>query len=632
MIQRCKKATAMVLDVNDKGIGTAFCVDKGYFVTNSHVVGDVDQDAWLVLEPGEENSRKCQAKVIRRSAQTGFALLRIVQRTGLTALHVAEKGWPTEASTVIAFGFPLGDAISNRLGEYPTITVNVAHVTLLHRSEGALDRIQFDSRLEPGQSGGPLVDRQGNVVGMVQGIAEEGTGVGAENAGISMAVPSRKLYAFLRKPKIKVHSVTAPTESGSLEIDFSVDQDEPFHKRELNVAVVLDVHGKRSETPLKPARDKRYHFSWQLPKEQVVTGPPVGDVELKDGGIRAVLANAEDPFGEHGFRVGDVSKIERVAGGFVVHVRSGEEHHLDDLPDLDLEFTLDGKTVVVPIARMRKFTLRHPRVEAPSAKYEIIVRDGNIVVGKAAYWIGDTGGLVKANKIADNGITRYTADSVCRGKALREIARFKVDGDVGQILPLPAEKWILVRNSGSQIRLLDAVAGRVLSTQFARHRFTDMDISPDGRVVYAVDHGRESNAYGTGIEPHYVHRMTLASGDWEVAPAPKIAFRVEVVSAETFVLQNGGGWIAISLNRWPEDNVAVTELGRMRRVGHAGNCQYDPFRGRLLHGNSGLSSSIVSTFRVGPYGFTKTEKTSHSQKSARGGAVLSADGRFFFHD
>ncbi|NQT39384.1 MAG: hypothetical protein HQ581_17940, partial [Planctomycetes bacterium] len=176
-----------------------------------------------------------------------------------------------------------------------------------------------------------------------------------------------------------------------------------------------------------------------------------------------------------------------------------------------------------------------------------------------------------------------------------------------------------------------AVTGKVLGTQSARNRFTDMDISPDGRVVYAADYGGERTGHRTPIEPHYVHRLTLASSDWEVAPAPKIGLRVEALSAEMFVLQEGDQWIAISLNRWPENDVAVTELSRIM-ADNAGNCEYDPFRGRLFHGNSKISWSRVSPFGVGPNGFTRMENVTYAQGYARGGAVLSADGRFFFHD
>ena len=80
-------------------------------------------------------------------------------------------------------------------------------------------------------------------------------------------------------------------------------------------------------------------------------------------------------------------------------------------------------------------------------------------------------------------------------------------------------------------------------------------------------------------------------------PAPKIALRVEVVDAETFVLQEGDQSIEISLNRWPDVQAAITELSRSSG-GYAGDCEYDPFFGRLLHADSGISVTTVNAHFV----------------------------------
>lgn len=214
---------------------------------------------------------------------------------------------------------------------------------------------------------------------------------------------------------------------------------------------------------------------------------------------------------------------------------------------------------------------------------------------------------------------------------MEAISRLKVESGVTQILPLRGDSLILVRNSGSEINVLDAQTGKVIGTQTARNGFSDMNVSPDGRVVYAADYGGERTGYGEPQKPHYVHRFDVASGKWEFARAPKIALRIEVVDAETFVLQEGDQWINISLNRWPLDGIAITELSRSR-CDYSGDSRYDPFLGRLLHGNSGISRSSVNAYRVGTAGFSQMETGESSRGYSKLGIALSADGRFFFHN
>lgn len=632
VIQRGKKATALVLDKEGRGVGTAFCIDaKGYFVTNSHVVKDGDQGFSLILQSGEDSAQKLKATVVRRSRESDLALLLATDSQDLIPLALSGKEELVETATVIAFGFPYGKDLAKDKTDYPAITVNVARITALRRSKGVLDRIQFDSQLNPGNSGGPVLDAEGEVVGVAQSIVLGVTEVGVVNAGINIAIPSAKVDALLRQPLIKMHTVTTPANDQPLQIDFSVEQFEPFRIRDLNVAVAVEVNRKRTETPLQPGENSRYRFSTPLPEGETVVEPPTGVLECADGSIRGVITNAQDAFGDHGFRLGDVASIKIVDEKIVVRLQSREEHQLAELPELDVDFSLGGKGVSVPIGNFQSFTLHHARMKGVLAKYEVIVRDGDNIVGRISGRVGASPGLEAASDNTKDSPTLYSQESVARGKTLQEINRLKVTGGVEQVFPLPAEAQILVRNSGSQISLLDVESGNVLGTQTARNRFTDMDVSPDGSVLYAADYGGERTGYGMPVEPHYVHRFDVASGGWEVALAPKIALRIEVVDAETFVLQEGDQWINISLNRWPVDGAAVTELSRSR-CDYSGDCEYDPFFGRLLHGNSGLSRSSVNAYRVGASGFSHMETGETSDGYSRGGTVLNADGRFFFHD
>lgn len=632
VVRRGKKATAFVLDHEGRGVGTAFCVDaKGYFVTNAHVVKDGSRGYSLLLQSGEDNAQKLNATVVRRSEESDLALLMVTDGNDLTPLSLSVNEELVETATVIAFGFPYGKDLLEDKADYPTITINVARITALHRSGGVLDRIQFDSQLNPGNSGGPVLNTKGEVIGVATAIVLGVTEVGVMNAGINIAIPGAKIDALLRQPVITVQTLKAPAGGQPLEIDFAIEQFEAFRIQDLKVAVALDVNGERTETPLQPDDQNRFRFSMQNIEGRPVEEPPIGIMEFADGSIRGVITNSQDVLGDQGTRLGDIASIKKVGEKFLVGLHSRGEHQWSILPEADIKFSVGGHQFSVPLNNLQKLTLQRVRPKGVVIRYEIIVRDGENIVGKTSGRVGASPGLELAAEKTNDAPGVYSPESVTRGRTLHEIARLKVTGGVEQILPLSAEARVMVRNSGSQISVLDSKTGQVLTTQTPRQQFSDMDISPDGTVVYAADYGGEHTGYNTPVKPHFVHRFDVASGVWEVADAPKIALRLEVVDAETFVLQEGDQSINISLNRWPVGGAAITELSR-RSGGYAGNCEYDPFFGRLIHGDSGISRTNANAFRIGGREFTHMESGETIAGYSQGSTVLNADGRFFFHD
>src|SRR5436190_21803962 len=78
VVERGKKATALVEVEGGRGFGTAFCIDPaGYFVTNEHVASALGggKRLALVLNPGEKNQRVLSARVVRLDKQSDLALL-----------------------------------------------------------------------------------------------------------------------------------------------------------------------------------------------------------------------------------------------------------------------------------------------------------------------------------------------------------------------------------------------------------------------------------------------------------------------------------------------------------------------------------------------------------------------------
>ncbi len=170
------------------GGGTAFFVsDDGLLMTNKHVVDDESAEYTVLLNDGT----KVPAKVVGRDPGNDIALLK-VDRKNQPFLTIASDDDLNLGQTAIAIG--------NALGEFRN-TVSVGVISGLQRSITAgnmlggdvehLDQIiQTDAAINQGNSGGPLLNSHGAVIGMNTAVA----GVG-ENIGF--ALPAKELRRVL---------------------------------------------------------------------------------------------------------------------------------------------------------------------------------------------------------------------------------------------------------------------------------------------------------------------------------------------------------------------------------------------------------------------------------------------------
>ncbi len=163
--------------------GTGFLISEaGYMLTNHHVVEGSGQV--LVRVPGQEEP--VAAEVIAHDADRDMALIKLALPAGVSispiSLTDAAVG---RGSPVAAFGYPLGDVIGKGL----KLTTGVVSSPPDGTAE---NMILLDLRVNPGNSGGPLCDSRGNVVGMV--TAKTG-GLGVDSYG--MALPAAELLKFL---------------------------------------------------------------------------------------------------------------------------------------------------------------------------------------------------------------------------------------------------------------------------------------------------------------------------------------------------------------------------------------------------------------------------------------------------
>jgi serine protease Do len=156
-------------------VGSGFIVDKsGYIVTNYHVVSDASRIT-VKLESGEEFA----AKVVGTDEETDIAVLKIDTGKDLPVVKLGNSDKAEVGDWVLAIGSPFGLA--------RTVTAGIVSQTKRETPSSNYQKfIQTDAAINLGNSGGPLVNMDGEVIGVNSQIA---TSTGDYN-GIGLALPS----------------------------------------------------------------------------------------------------------------------------------------------------------------------------------------------------------------------------------------------------------------------------------------------------------------------------------------------------------------------------------------------------------------------------------------------------------
>lgn len=200
-------------DAPMQGTGSGFIFDeRGYIMTNRHVVNDADRVV-VTLSDGREYN----ATVVGTDAMTDVAVLKIEpeETSRLPVALLGDSDRLQVGDWVLALGNPLGLDFTVTAG---IVSAKGRSIGILNNeSEAPLEAfIQTDAAINPGNSGGPLVDLRGRVVGVNTAIASR-TGY---YAGYGFAIPiavARKVasdlveFGAVRRPRlgVGVNDVTA---------------------------------------------------------------------------------------------------------------------------------------------------------------------------------------------------------------------------------------------------------------------------------------------------------------------------------------------------------------------------------------------------------------------------------------
>jgi S1-C subfamily serine protease len=183
----------------ESAYGSAFCVhSSGLFITNAHVARPEEKtgELVLVLNSGQDSQKILPAKLVRSDKELDLALLRVDGEKDLPCLTLGSDEKLAELAEVVACGYPFGAALATDVREFPAVSINSGSITSLRRKDGKLHRIQLDAALNPGNSGGPVLDRTGNVVGVVV--------AGVKGSGVNFAIPVSHVAQFVARPELEL--------------------------------------------------------------------------------------------------------------------------------------------------------------------------------------------------------------------------------------------------------------------------------------------------------------------------------------------------------------------------------------------------------------------------------------------
>lgn len=179
-ISDISKSTKGAVTVKTKnGFGSGFAISQnGYIITNYHVVSDT---AGLLVRLN--NMKEFRAKLVRASKIHDLALLKI-EATDLTPLRISAEREIDLATEVYAVGTPTAEDLAQ--------TISKGIISGL-RPYGKSMLIQTDASINSGNSGGPLINKKGEVLGVVVAKMR-----GFSVEGVAFAIPAYEIFDRLK--------------------------------------------------------------------------------------------------------------------------------------------------------------------------------------------------------------------------------------------------------------------------------------------------------------------------------------------------------------------------------------------------------------------------------------------------
>ena len=172
---------SIVMLKNDRSTGSGFILGKDTILTNRHVVSGRDP-RFLITSP---SGSKSEGEVVYIDRKLDFAVVKASGINRSSPLPLCYRSYPFPGQTVVALGSPLGLAGTVTTGIVSAVRSPQEGGDLKGIAPNYITLIQTDASISPGNSGGPLLNNRGEVIGVNTWSSARG---GAQNINFAISI------------------------------------------------------------------------------------------------------------------------------------------------------------------------------------------------------------------------------------------------------------------------------------------------------------------------------------------------------------------------------------------------------------------------------------------------------------
>lgn len=191
-----------------RGSGTAWLVSEdGVFVTNAHVIRDAER-----IYIGFKNNEQVEARVVAVDYRSDLALVK-TEGPGNFGPPLPINFDPVlNGTNVVALGFPL----TSTLGDDIRVTNGI--ISAQSGLQKDLTRYQISAAVQPGNSGGPIVDEYGNVVAITVSILKDSASSTGDVENVNFAIKAGYLRPLLNQAHVSPHTANTSISKSTVEV------------------------------------------------------------------------------------------------------------------------------------------------------------------------------------------------------------------------------------------------------------------------------------------------------------------------------------------------------------------------------------------------------------------------------
>lgn len=286
LMNRVKQSTVYIETEAEQGGGSGtgfFAFERGLVITNAHVIDMLEEgkkepkNVRVYMNHGAKNQKDYKVVIVKVDHKHDLALLRLPNAymdEYPEPMQLASSLTTHETQKVYSLGFPFGNSAGKE------VTVTPLSVTSHRFEEGRIRLVQFGGgSLNPGNSGGPIVDTTGRVIAVAVSIY---TGRNGENqitnTGISMGVPADEVSAlfFGRADRLELFPPVRKGDSLHLPVVFRLSE---FSNRNASPKVKVVTGDEKTPPESSSAGEEPFSLKTGDSKQQYVGSLVLPDLQ-----------------------------------------------------------------------------------------------------------------------------------------------------------------------------------------------------------------------------------------------------------------------------------------------------------------------------------------------------------------